>query len=252
MAGEQRHLRDDVIAGVKAVDDVFHRLADQVRSWVGRFPAPWNRRVKKQVRALIDGMLDRTVGLTIRAAMVSDLYVVLSRHLGATSLGVFQRAGILPAVLETPAKLGKWVARAGREARRVVGKVINRGAGIPAVADVLDPAKAPLTYTPNGRVVRKPDGVSPHATTRARTVARTETVTAHTTATMDAATIDPDVIGVRYVLSPLHPRQDACDPLAGEDRHGLGVGVYPVAACPRPPVHVACMCHVEIVRRKAA
>lgn len=245
---ERTALRDRIIDGIKASDAVFRRIADEVRTWIDRFPTPWNRRVKKQVRALIDGMLNRSVGLTVRAAMVSDLFGVLSTHIASTKLGVFQRSGIFPTVIETPAKLGKWIARAGREAQRVVGKAIKRDRGIPGVADVLDPKKAPLTFKPNGQVVRTPDGVSPHATTRPRTIVRTETTAAHTAATVEVATSDPTVKGVRYVLSPLHPRLDACDPLANEDRYGLGVGVYPPNKAPKPPIHVNCLCHVEAVR----
>lgn len=248
MPTERTALRDQIVAGIRGVDGVFRRLADQVRQWADRFPFPWNRRVRKQVRALVDGMLDRSIGLTIRAAMVSELYTVISQHIGATRLGVFQRAGILPDLIETPKKLAKWLARAGREAQRVVGKVINRGGDLPAVADVLDPVKAPLTFKPNGQVHRDPDGISPHGTSRARTVVRVETTEAHTEATLDVAARDPSVTGVRFVLSPMHPRIDACDPLAGEDRYGLGVGVYPPGKCPKPPMHVNCMCHIEAVR----
>lgn len=245
---ERTALRDQIIDGIKATDAVFRRIADEVRTWIDRFPTPWNRRVKKRVRALIDGMLNRSVGLTVRAAMVSDLFGVLSTHIASTKLGVFQRSGIFPTVIETPAKLGKWIARAGREAQRVVGKAIKRDRGIPGVADALDPKKAPLTFKPNGQVVRTPDGVSPHATTRPRTIARTETTAAHTVATVDVAAADPTVKGVRYVLSPLHPKDDECSPLGREDRYGMGVGVFPVHAAPRPPLHPHCMCSLEVQR----
>lgn len=245
---ERTALRDQIIDGIKATDAVLRGIADEVRSWLGRFPTPWNRRVKAQVRALVDGMLNRSIGLTVRAAMVSELYGVLSTHLAGVRLGVFERAGLLPSIIETPAKLGKWIARAGREAQRVVGKAIKRDRGIPGVADVLDPAKAPLTFKPNGQVVRKPDGESPHATTRPRTIVRAETTAVHTEAVVEVATVDPGAKGVRFVLSPMHPRLDACDPHANEDRYGLGVGVYPPGKVPKPPIHINCLCHVEAVR----
>lgn len=245
MPTEREHLRDAISRGVRDVDGVFHRISDQVRAWADAFPWPWNRRIRKQVRGLVDGMLNRSVGLTVRAAMVSELYGVISRHVSFTGSGVFQRAGLIPEIVQAPAKLAKWVARAGRDAARVVKQTINRGGDIPAIADVLDPAKAPLTFKPNGQVVRQPDGISPHATSRARTAARMEISKAHTAATLEVAGQTSGA--ARFVLSALHPRTDKCDPLADQDVYGLGVGVYPVSACPRPPVHVGCLCHVEAV-----
>lgn len=44
----------------------------------------------------------------------------------------------------------------------------------------------------------------------------------------------PDVIGVRFNLSPQHPRTDICDLYASANLHGLGAGVYPPGQHPYP------------------
>ena len=92
MASEQRHLRDDVIAGVRAVDAVFRRLSDDVLRIMAAFPSPLTRLAKRRAMRLIDLVLDRTFGLTQRAALVSELFTVITRATETTALGVFDRA----------------------------------------------------------------------------------------------------------------------------------------------------------------
>lgn len=92
MAGEQRHLRDDVISGVRAVDAVFRRLSDDVLRIMGVMPSPLSLLAKRRAMRLIDRVLDQTFGLTQRAALVSELFTVITRATEATALGVFDRA----------------------------------------------------------------------------------------------------------------------------------------------------------------
>lgn len=44
----------------------------------------------------------------------------------------------------------------------------------------------------------------------------------------------PGVAGVKFRLSPLHPRLDICDLYAAANLHGLGPGVYPLGQHPYP------------------
>lgn len=44
----------------------------------------------------------------------------------------------------------------------------------------------------------------------------------------------PGIAGVRFLLSPRHPRIDICDLHAGVNLHGLGSGVYPLGQHPYP------------------
>ena len=57
---------------------------------------------------------------------------------------------------------------------------------------------------------------------------------------------DEEAVGLRYCLSPRHPRKDICDTHASADLYGLGAGVYPVDACPWP-AHPNTFSYVEVV-----
>ena len=76
----------------------------------------------------------------------------------------------------------------------------------------------------------------------ARRLARTEVTRAFGLATVRAAALNPFVKGIRWRLSGRHPKADACDPNAGRDTEGLGVGVYSPGNVPRYPAHPACIC----------
>lgn len=65
-------------------------------------------------------------------------------------------------------------------------------------------------------------------------VLRTEMNRAYTEAFVAAAAGDDDVAGVKFNLSPLHPRVDICDAHAHANLHGMGAGVYPVNGHPYP------------------
>jgi len=65
-------------------------------------------------------------------------------------------------------------------------------------------------------------------------VMRTEMTRAHHAAFEAAAFEHPDVVGLRFTLSPLHRVRDICDTHATANRHGLGPGVYPAGAIPIP------------------
>ncbi|MDD2664365.1 MAG: hypothetical protein PHD19_11495 [Dechloromonas sp.] len=58
-------------------------------------------------------------------------------------------------------------------------------------------------------------------------VFRTEINRAHGVAYMKQAEAVPGFVGIRFTLSPQHPKPDICDELAKEDRFGLGEGVFP-------------------------
>lgn len=62
----------------------------------------------------------------------------------------------------------------------------------------------------------------------------TETNRAYTEAFVTSVSEAPGVAGVRFTLSPLHPRPDICDLYARANLHGLGKGVYPAGAHPYP------------------
>lgn len=78
---------------------------------------------------------------------------------------------------------------------------------------------------------------------QARVVGRHESVEAFRDAELDAFRDQPWVKGVRWTLSPAHPRPDICDLLANQDLHGLGPGGYPLDAVPER--HTSCLCQLS-------
>ena len=73
-----------------------------------------------------------------------------------------------------------------------------------------------------------------NAYSNALRVFRTEINRAHGEAYQLGAGAHPEVVGMRFVLSPNHPRRDICDSLAEQDNYGMGPGVYPVGQTPWP------------------
>jgi len=65
------------------------------------------------------------------------------------------------------------------------------------------------------------------AMAQAQRVFRTEINRAHGVAYMSQAEKTPGFKGIRFTLSPAHPKPDICDELAKNDTFGLGEGVYP-------------------------
>lgn len=64
---------------------------------------------------------------------------------------------------------------------------------------------------------------------------RTEINRAHGESYIASAFALPDTVGVRFLLSPAHPKPDICDLLAAQNLFGLGEGVYPSRdLCPWP------------------
>jgi hypothetical protein len=64
---------------------------------------------------------------------------------------------------------------------------------------------------------------------------RTEINRAHGEAYIKGFLSLPDAAGVRFTLSPMHPKPDICDVHAAADLYGLGPGVYPTReTCPWP------------------
>lgn len=121
---------------------------------------------------------------------------------------------------------------AAREADRAVINNVLR-AGVANGTSALEVAKVLEKY------VNPASGAGNYA---ARRLARTEITRALGAGTLDAAARNPFNKGVKWALSGSHPRSDLCDPNAGQDKYGLGTGVYPVGQVPRYPGHPNCLC----------
>ncbi|MZK53466.1 hypothetical protein [Clostridium beijerinckii] len=81
-------------------------------------------------------------------------------------------------------------------------------------------------------------------------LARTEMTSAFGEATLSAAKVSPSCRGVKYILSASHPKPDICDDITGTDKHGLGIGVYPIDEAPLYPFHCNCLCIPTTVNEK--
>jgi hypothetical protein len=78
---------------------------------------------------------------------------------------------------------------------------------------------------------------------------RTELNRAHGEAYIKGALSHPEAAGVRFLLSPSHPKPDQCDLHAAANLYGLGPGVYPSReSCPWP-AHPNTLSYVEVVFR---
>lgn len=87
---------------------------------------------------------------------------------------------------------------------------------------------------------------SGNAAAKFRRVLRTEINTAHGERYKQMVRDDPEAVGLRFMLSPRHPRVDICDTHATADLYNLGPGVYPVDACPWP-AHPNTFSYIEVV-----
>lgn len=150
--------------------------------------------------------------------------------------------GALHAVTET---LRRSVAL-GRDASRAAQEFLARGEAIPPElrallgmdnADRLGKSVADVLTTSPGS-----------AYANALRVFRTELNRAHGEAYQHGAGSNPDVIGMKFNLSPNHPRYDICDLHAKANLHGLGPGVYPIGATPWP-AHPNTMSYLTAVFR---
>lgn len=81
----------------------------------------------------------------------------------------------------------------------------------------------------------------------AERMARTEMARAYGTGFFSEASIDPDVVAIRWAISSRHPEFDVCDLNARADFYGLGAGVYPKDKVPHYPAHPHCLCNLSRV-----
>lgn len=129
----------------------------------------------------------------------------------------------------------------GESARQAAMRMVAEGKAVPAdVAVVLRDALGQRI----GSAVQA--AIEGNVMRNALRVTRTEINRAYTEAFVTSAFEYPDTAGVRFNLSPLHPRFDVCDIHAGANLHGLGPGVYPQGQHPYP-AHPETLSYLTIV-----
>lgn len=133
----------------------------------------------------------------------------------------------------------------GQGAAQAARDFMARGEPVPLeVKNKLDSANAKKVAAAVSDSLMTGDN-SPMA--NAMRVFRTEINRAHGEAYIKGALGHPDAAGVRFLLSPGHPKPDICDLHANANLHGLGPGVYPSREkCPWP-AHPNTLSYVEVV-----
>ncbi len=149
-------------------------------------------------------------------------------------------------------RLSDRVWKQGRQVRAAIDDTLREGirGGMSAdklareLRQYLDPSNAPTRYTRGGKIVQRRDGGTKrgYASSRARTLARTEITRVHGLATIEAAKVTPGNRGIRWRLSAGHTDQDVCNDLASRDGYNLGPGVYPPDQVPTYPQHPNDLC----------
>lgn len=132
----------------------------------------------------------------------------------------------------------------GHGATQAAREFLMRGEGVPAdIADKIGAANAQAMGKAAGDVLTGTGSPMDNA----MRLMRTEINRAHGEAYIKGALAHPDAAGLRFLLSPGHPKPDICDLHSIANLHGLGQGVYPDrASCPWP-AHPNTISFVEVV-----
>jgi hypothetical protein len=120
----------------------------------------------------------------------------------------------------------------GHGAAQSARELMMKGQGVPAdIADKMNEGNAQAMSNATGELLTGQGSPMDNA----MRLMRTEINRAHGEAYFKSAFSLPDTAGVRFVLSPAHPKPDICDLLSTQNLFGLGEGVYPSReACPWP------------------
>lgn len=266
------HARRQAIArreqGATRITDLFQQLAQRVREWLadnanadgyipsarlGTFVAWLDGAIKDHQRlwhASFGGSLAEVVGLAEvlrpEGATVGELanrtLNWLRDYTGTDGLQLSDRIWRVDRVTrEAITETVQGAIVRGESARQAALRMIADGKAVPAdVSIVLRNAIG----TRIGSAVQA--AIEGNIMRNALRVTRTEINRAYTEAFVTSAFEYDDTAGVRFNLSPLHPRFDVCDVHAGANLHGLGPGVYPQGEHPYP-AHPETLSYLTIV-----
>lgn len=132
----------------------------------------------------------------------------------------------------------------GHGAAQAAREFLARGVAVPS--DVANKINAANVSDIGGAALQALTGTGSPLDNAMR-LFRTELNRAHGEAYIKGALEHPDAAGVRFLLSPAHPKPDICDLLSSANLYGLGPGVYPNREkCPWP-AHPNTLSYVEVV-----
>ena len=132
----------------------------------------------------------------------------------------------------------------GHGASQTATELLSRGLGVPAdVRDKLRAASADTIHKAIDRALAEDGSIMENALK----LSRTEINRAHGEAFAAGAAQIDGFGGLRFLLSPAHPKPDICDLLSTQNLYGLGPGVYPSRAKTPWPAHPNTLSFLEIV-----
>lgn len=139
----------------------------------------------------------------------------------------------------TPYRLSDRIWKQGQKVRQAIDTVIQdgirAGEAVDAIAARIEAYVAP--------------GFEGQAARHARLLVQGETTHMYHAAEEHAASIAPDVSGMRWRISASHAHYDVCNSYADADDFGLGAGGYPPRDVPLMP-HPRCMCSRDLIFRE--
>lgn len=115
----------------------------------------------------------------------------------------------------------------GHSAAQAAREFLSRGQAVPADVQSKQQAANATVITRDAKEIMVGKDGGSGAVAQAMRVFRTEINRAHGVAYLKEAEQVPGFRGIRFTLSPNHPKPDICDEHATLDRFGLGEGVFP-------------------------
>lgn len=215
---------------------VLERLRRQIESRLGELQADWGMALQSAIEesARIGSSLmeDELPSLSL-GTVAEEAVRAVESFVGDDGLQLSERIWrVNRHTEETVRDVVEGALVRGQSAERAARDLLARGEAVPADLERQRQAATPDAIARSMRSAVLQDDGAPFR--NAVRLTRTEMTRAHTNAARAAFQESPDVIGVRFKLSPRHPRRDICDMHATVNRYGLGPGVYPIGRSPFP------------------
>ena len=209
----------------------------------------------KQLEVKQNAMLYRGLSAAVVAARLGLPKMQLNEHAEKLLIDALIHTTMKDG-LNLSSRLWRIHAGAAQDMKSIVDVAVQRGwsaeKAVQHAMDISPELRQALAEAGSDAVAKRLEQGLLHDSNNARMkfrrVLRTEINRAHGERYKQMVREDDEAVGVRFCLSPRHPRRDICDTHASADLYDLGAGVYPVDACPWP-AHPNTFSYVEVVYR---
>lgn len=253
----------------RLIEAAYEQLADSVQDWLQQ-NADQDGRVSPEALGAFDAFVEAVLrrvqaelassvaeGLTEAAAkgasvfmtaadrVVRDTVLQLEDFVAADGLQLSDRLWRVDTA--TKARVVDTIRNAvlrGASARQAAHELVAQGHPVPTETALAARAAQASVLGADVRAALTTQASNPLR--NALRVVRTEINRAFTESFVAASRQHPEVIAVKFNLSPLHPRPDICDLYARANLHGLGPGVYPPGNHPYP-AHPETLSYLTVV-----